>query len=79
MTDTHSTPTCPMAEACKGMSGKPTSGIMFAIPALILIAVGVAVIIAPQILAWLVGVILIAMGGAIFLMGRFMRKFASRH
>jgi len=78
MTDTYSMSTCPMSAACKGMSGKPMSGIMFAIPALIFIAIGVAVIIAPQILAWLVGIILIAMGGAVFLIGQFMRKFASR-
>lgn len=69
---------CPMAETCKGMMGKPMSGLMLIIPALVFIIFGIAVLIAPQILAWLVGVVLIAMGVAMLVFGRFMRRFAQR-
>lgn len=78
MTESTSTPTCPMAAACKGMMNKPMSGLMLVIPALIFVIFGVAVLIAPQILAWLVGIALILMGVAMLLFGRFMRRFSER-
>ena len=67
-----------MAAMCKGMTDKPKSGLMLLIPALIFVIFGVAILIAPQILAWLVGIALIVMGVAILLLGRFMRGFAKR-
>lgn len=78
MTESTSTPTCPMAAACKGMMNTPMSGLMLVIPALIFVIFGVAVLIAPQILAWLVGIALILMGVAMLLFGRFMRRFSER-
>ena len=67
-----------MAAMCKGMTEKPMSGLVLLIPALIFVIFGVAILIAPQILAWLVGIALIAIGVAILVFGRFMRKFAER-
>ena len=67
-----------MAAMCKGMTDKPKSGLVLLIPASIFVIFGVAILIAPQILAWLVGIALILMGVAILLFGRFMRGFAKR-
>ena len=78
MTESTSAPSCPMAAMCKGMTDKPMSGLMLLIPALIFVIFGVAILIAPQILAWLVGIALIVMGVAMLLFGRFMRGFAKR-
>ena len=78
MNESTSAPTCPMAAMCKGMTDKPKSGLMLLIPALIFVIFGVAILIAPQILAWLVGIALIAIGVAILVFGRFMQKFAER-
>jgi uncharacterized membrane protein len=78
MTESRSTPMCPMAAACKGMMDKPMSGLVLVIPALTFVILGVAVLIAPQILAWLVGIALIVIGVAMLVFGRFMRKFAER-
>lgn len=78
MTESTSAPLCPMAAMCKGMTDKPKSGLVLLIPALIFVVFGVAILIAPQILAWLVGIALIVMGVAILLLGRFMRGFAKR-
>jgi len=78
MTESTSTPTCPMAAACKGMMDKPMSGLVLVIPALVFVILGVAVLIAPQVLAWLVGIALIVMGVAILVFGRFMQKLAKR-
>ena len=78
MTESISTPMCPMAKTCKGMMDKPISGLALVIPALLFVIIGVAVLIAPQILAWLVGITLIVMGVAILVFGRFMRKFSER-
>ena len=78
MTESTSTPTCPMAAACKGMMDKSMSRLVLVIPALIFVIFGVAVLIEPQILAWLVGIALILMGIAMLLFGRYMRRFSER-
>ena len=78
MIESTSTPTCPMAAACKGMMDKSMSGLVLVIPALIFVIFGVAVLIEPQILAWLVGIALILMGIAMLLFGRYMRRFSER-
>ena len=67
-----------MAAACKGMMDKSMSGLVLVIPALIFVIFGVAVLIEPQILAWLVGIALILMGIAMLLFGRYMRRFSER-
>lgn len=71
-------PMCPMAETCRGMMEKPSSGLMFTLPGIALILLGVAVIVEPRILGWLVAFALITMGGAILIMGRFMRGIGER-
>ena len=65
---------CPMAETCKGMMEKPRFGFMFMIPGFVLIVLGVAVLLEPKILAWLVAIALIFMGIAMLMMAGFMRK-----
>jgi len=67
-----------MANACKGMMDKPMSGLVLVIPALVFVTLGVAVLIEPQILAWIVGIVLIVMGVAMLVFGRIMRRFAER-
>lgn len=71
-------PMCPMAETCKGMMEKPRSGFMLLVPGLVLIILGVAVIIEPQILVWLVAIALIFMGIAMLMIARFMRNIGKR-
>lgn len=69
---------CPMAATCKGMMAKPRSGLMLMIPGFVSIILGVAVLIEPQILAWLVAIALIVMGIAMLMMANFMRKMGQR-
>lgn len=71
-------PMCPMAETCKGMMEKPRSGVMFLLPGILLIALGIGVIIEPRILVWLVAIALVVMGAAMLMMGRFMRSMGER-
>ena len=71
-------PMCPMAETCKGMMEKSSSGLMFSVPGIVLIVLGIAVIVEPRILVWLVALALITMGGAILMMARFMRGIGVR-
>lgn len=71
-------PMCPMAETCRGMMQRPFSGIAMIVPGLVLIILGVAVLIEPRILIWLVAAALIFMGFAMLLMARFMRGLARR-
>ncbi len=78
MTETTAMPMCPMAEMCKGVIEKPGSGIWMIIPGLVFIFLGVAIILYPQILVWLVAVALIVMGFAMLMMVNFMRKIGKR-
>ena len=83
MTEPVSMPMCPMAETCKGMMEKPLSGFVLIVPGIVLIILGVAVLIEPRILAWLVAVALIVMGIAMLILTKFIRKvgkqFQSMH
>ena len=78
MTEASSKPACPMAAMCKGMVGKSTSRMVIMIPGLVLIGVGVLVLFQPQILAWLIAILMIVMGVGVLFLGNMMRKFGAR-
>jgi len=69
---------CPMAKACKGMTEKPGTSLWMIIPGLVFVALGIAIILYPQILVWLVAIALIVMGFAMLMMVNFMRSFGKR-
>lgn len=69
---------CPMAETCKGLMDKPLSSFILIVPGLVLIILGVAVLIEPRVLVWLVAIALIVMGGAVLMLAKFMRKIGER-
>jgi len=74
MTERTPMPMCPMAGACKTMMEKRGSGFTMLIPGIVLILLGIAVIIMPQILAWLIALALIMMGVAMLVVATFMRR-----
>ena len=78
MAEPVSMPMCPMAETCRGMMQKPRSGFALIVPALLFIILGVAVVIEPRILVWLVAIALIVMGIAMLMLAKFMRKIGER-
>jgi uncharacterized membrane protein HdeD (DUF308 family) len=78
MKEKVSMPTCPMAAMCKGMMERRRSGIWMILPGLLFIALGVAIILYPKILLWLVAIILIAMGVGMLMMANFMRDIGKR-
>lgn len=78
MTETTRMPTCPMAETCKGMMGDGRPGLMMTIPGLVFIALGVAIMLYPRILPWLVSIALISIGVAILMMANFIRGIGRR-
>jgi len=67
-----------MAETCKGMMEKPLSSFVLIVPALVLIALGVVVLVEPRILVWLVAVALVVMGIAMLVLAKLMRKVGER-
>lgn len=71
-------PMCPMAGMCKGMVGKPGSGLMLLIPGVVFIIAGVVILIEPRILLWLVALALIVMGVAMLMLARFMRRIGAQ-
>lgn len=78
MAETAPMQMCPMAETCKGMIEKPGSSYWMIVPAIILIFLGVAIIVYPQILTWLVAIALIVLGGAMIMMVNFMRGIGKK-
>ena len=78
MVETKPMPMCPMAETCKGMMEKPGSGIWMMIPGVLFIALGVLIILYPQILAWFVAIALVVVGIAMLMMTKFMRGIGKR-
>lgn len=70
--------TCPMARACKGMTDRPRNSLWMIVPGLIFVALGIAIILYPQILAWFVAIALIVMGIGMLMMVNFMRSFGKR-
>jgi len=73
---------CPMAKTCQGMMEKPRLGFIFIVPGIFFVILGVAVLIEPQILVWLVAIVLIVMGMAMLVFASFVRKIGggiSRH
>lgn len=78
MTETTRMPMCPMAETCKGMMEKRSSGFWMIIPGIVFIAGGVLIILFPQILAWLVAIAMIVMGLGMLMMMNFMRGIGKR-
>ncbi len=69
---------CPMAKACKEMTERPRTSLWMIVPGLIFVALGIAIILYPQILVWLVAIALIVMGLAMLMMVNFMRGFGKR-
>ena len=69
---------CPMAETCKGMMQNSKSRFLMIIPGLVFIVLGVAIVMYPHILVWLVAIALIAMGLAMLMMVNFMRRIGRR-
>ncbi|MDH3747488.1 MAG: hypothetical protein OER97_04725 [Gammaproteobacteria bacterium] len=78
MTETAPLRMCPMAKTCQGMMEKPSAGLWIVIPGAVFIALGIAIIIFPQILAWLVAIALIVTGFVMLMMVNFMRSFGKR-
>jgi uncharacterized membrane protein HdeD (DUF308 family) len=78
MIETKPMPMCPMDEACKGMMEKPGSGMWMMIPGVLFIALGVLIILYPQILAWFVAIALVVVGIAMLKMTKFMRGIGKR-
>ena len=75
MSESTAMPSCPMANACKGMMERPGSGVWTIIPGLLFVALGVSIILYPQLLAWFIAVVLIAAGIAMLIMARLMHRF----
>ena len=78
MAETTSRYSCPMSDMCKGMGGQPGSGMVVILPGFVLIGVGLLVLFQPQILAWLIAILMIMMGVGLLFMASMLRKFGTR-
>jgi len=66
-----------MASMCKGMAKKPGSGYMLMLPGILLIIGGIAIILEPKILVWLIASVSILMGMMMLFFANFFRKMNS--
>jgi len=68
---------CPMSEMFKKTSGKRGFGLLAMIPGLLLVLGGVAIILEPQFLVWLMAAASILVGIALLAVAGFFRKLAA--
>ncbi len=73
MAETGRMSMCPMSGMCSRMMDKPATGLWMIVPGLVFIALGVLIILYPQILAWFIAIALIVMGFGMLMMVNFMR------
>ena len=76
--ESGSAPICPMAAMCRGTIEKPKSAYLLLIPGVLLMLIGVAIVVEPRILVWLVGGILVLLGLAVTLAARALHRTAAR-
>ena len=64
---------CPMASMCSRLSTRPASRFLLMLPGVLLVLIGVAIAIQPQVLVWLaaaaavlLGVVMLAMAGLVY-------------
>ena len=67
-----------MGAMCKNMAGRPFSRISMMIPGLVLIGFGILVLYQPQILAWIIAIVMIMMGVGLLFMANMMRRYGAR-
>jgi hypothetical protein len=69
---------CPMAEMCRGLTGKPPSLLLLMIPGAALVLGGVLILLVPAALVWLMAATSIVIGLAMLAMAGFVRRFATQ-
>lgn len=67
-----------MAKMCMGMMGKRPSGLLFMLPGVVLISLGVLIVIEPQILVWLLAAGSVLLGIMLLLMASFVRRMGAQ-
>ena len=69
---------CPMASMCGGVFERGTSRFFLMIPGVLLILFGVAIVVQPQVLVWLVAGTVVLLGVALLLMAHLMYRFGAK-
>jgi uncharacterized membrane protein HdeD (DUF308 family) len=67
-----------MASMCSGFFEKGTSRFLLMLPGVLLILLGVAILVQPQVLVWLVAGAAVLLGIAMLLMAHFMYRFGAK-
>jgi membrane protein implicated in regulation of membrane protease activity len=71
-------PMCPMAETCKGIMDKPSSGYTLIVPGVVFIALGIAIVFAPIIAVWLVAGAFVLFGVMLLFISSVVRKIGTQ-
>ncbi len=71
-------PSCPMAAMCRGAIDKPRSAYWLLVPGTLLMVIGVAIVLEPRILVWLIGGLLALLGLGVILMAGALHRAALR-
>lgn len=72
-------PICPMAETCSRMMNRRRMGLVPLFMGALFILLGIAIIIEPRIIVWILAAMLIFMGIMMLVMAGFMRKMSERY
>ena len=69
---------CPMASMCGGLFEGGTSRFLLVLPGAVLILLGVAILVQPQVLVWLVAGMAVLLGVAMLLMAHLVYRFGAK-
>jgi len=78
MVQTPSMPMCPVAETCNRMMTKRRMGLAPLFMGAIFILLGIAIIVEPRIIVWILAAMLIFMGIMMLMMAGFIRRMSER-
>ena len=71
-------PTCPMASMCSGLVEKSPNRFLLMLPGAVLILIGVALLLQPQVLVWLVAAGAFLVGCAMLVMANLVHRLCAK-
>jgi len=69
---------CPMASMCGGIFKRSSSRFLLMVPGVLLVLIGIAIVIQPQVLVWLAAAVAILLGAVMLVMANLMYRFGAK-
>jgi Flp pilus assembly protein TadB len=71
-------PMCPMASMCGGIFKRSPSRFLLMLPGVLLVLIGIAIVMQPQVLVWLAAAVAVLLGVGMLVMANLVHSFGKR-